>query len=355
MFVAMRDQGIWSIGLGRWNGVNLRLHMFFLLFAAFTFYLSWLDATLGRADGAIWNGPMLLLILLFSVIAHECGHLAVANRLGGHTDEIVLGPLGGLGLAPVLSDPQSELAAVVAGPLTNLGICFVAALGLAMRGHVDLVGLMYPLSPSAIEVGDPLSVMLKMTFWINWLLILVNLIPAFPFDGGQALKAAILSLRPETDPQAAVLIVARVAKLTALGLIVIAWMVRHENPNFMVQTWFALVLLAILVFFSARKVEHRPDSSPDEAFLGYDFSAGFTTLDSIAPNCSTKAASGPLVSWWERRRRERAHRKRQQDAVEDGRVDEILLQVHASGVDSLTAEEQAILKRASTRYRNRLQ
>ena len=343
----MRDQGIWSIGFGRWNGVHVRLHMFFMLFAAFTIYLGWLDL-----EGPGWSGPLLVCLLLISVGFHELGHLWAFRRLGGHADEVVLGPLGGLGVPPDLPEPQSELVAAIAGPLTNLMICFLTALILTFHGNVDLFGLMYPLSPQDVAVGDFGTVALKMTFWINWFLIIVNFIPAFPFDGGQALKAAIMTFRPETDPLDAVNLVARFAKLTSVGLLVLAWIVRHDNPGYGMQTWFALVLLAIFVFFSARKAEQIPERSNEDAFMGYDFSEGYTTFEQAAPT-STKAPSGPIVSWWDRRRRDREDRQRIEEAVEDGRVDEILSRVHEGGIDSLSPEERDILRRASLRYRNR--
>ncbi len=345
----MRDQGIWSIGLGRWSGVRLRLHMFFLLFAAFTIYLGWVDSQNSQA----WNAPALVLILLASVVLHEIGHVFVARRLGGHVEEVVLGPFGGLESIPNSADPQSDLVSVVAGPLVNLGICFLAAIGLVVQTNVDLIALMDPLSPGDVTSGPPFVVVLKLIFWVNWALILVNLIPAFPFDGGRALKAGILSFRSSLDPRTAVLIVARIAKLTALGLLVVAWLVRDDFPNAIIDTWFALVLLAIFVFFSARKAEAGDHGSIEDAFFGYDFSEGYTSLEKSVPECSTKPGTGLLVDWFENRRRMKEQVRRQSDAEEDGRVDEILTQVHQEGMDSLSPEDRAILKRASHRYRNR--
>ena len=50
----MRDQAIWSVSLGRWGGVQVRLHMFFVLFAAFTLYLSWLYGQTADCRRASW-------------------------------------------------------------------------------------------------------------------------------------------------------------------------------------------------------------------------------------------------------------------------------------------------------------
>ena len=264
----MRDQAIWSVSLGRWGGVQVRLHMFFVLFAAFTLYLSWLYGQTAEVPGILSCGLACLVILLLSVLVHELSHVVAAYRLGVTTDEIVLGPLGGLGYHPLPLDPPSEWMAVAAGPLANLAICLPAALCLALRGDANLVGLMNPLSPTDVVEGQPLAVGLKLTFWINWLLVLVNLIPAYPFDGGRALRAALLVIRPRLEPQRAVMIVAAVAKLIALGLLIVAWLVRSDSLDYVVQSWFALVLLAVFVFFSAQGGEHGLGNGPGRSLSG---------------------------------------------------------------------------------------
>ena len=141
------------------------------------------------------------------------------------------------------------------------------------------------------------------------------------------------------------MIVAAVAKVIAVGLLVVAWLVHGDNTTYIVQTWFALVLLSIFVFFSARKAEsNAANPSTDEAFLGYDFSEGYTSLERSGPKTSTKAHAGPLLRWWQHRRQLRAQRQREIDAFEDGRVDEILLQVHEAGIESLSSEDRALLR-----------
>jgi Zn-dependent protease len=350
----MRDQGIWSVSLGRWNGVQLRLHMFFLLFAALTLYQSWLEVHAVNSPGPLWVGPICLGILLGSVFVHELGHLLVANRLGASVDEVVLGPLGGLGPTPAPLEPQSELVATMAGPLTNLGVCLMAAFCLALQGDTNLLGLMWPFSPEAVLAGEPLIIGIKLTFWINWLLVLINLIPAYPFDGGRALRSMLVLTYPGMDQQRAVILVARVAKLTAIALLVVAWLVRNQNQTAIVQTWFSLVLLGIFVYFSARREEALANYAVSEdAFLGYDFSEGYTSLERSGPKCSTKPTTGPIVRWWKRRCEQRLQKRRELEAKEDGMVDEILSRLHEGGMQCLTSPERDLLRRVSARYRGR--
>jgi stage IV sporulation protein FB len=351
----MREQGIWSISLGRWNGVQVRLHMFFLIFAAFTVYLSWLDAGKLASDGNPWMGVVAVVVLFASVLVHEVGHLVVANRLGASVDEVVLGPVGGLGPAAGPLEPHGELLMAMSGPAANLGLCSLSAIALALHGGVDITGLLHPFAPREILSGAPLVLGLKLTLWVNWLLVLLNLIPAFPFDGGRALRAGLMMMYPRSEPLRAVWVAARVAKLTALVLAVFAVLSFGVHPGYAVQTWFALMLLAIFVYFSARKEEATAlHAGSDEALFGYDFSAGYTSLEGSGPKCSTQPVAGPLVRWWKRRGEARDQRRREIEALEDGRVDEVLAQVHQTGLESLSSEDRELLQRVSARYRGRV-
>jgi Zn-dependent protease len=328
--------------------------MFFLIFAAFTVYFAWLDAATPASDASAWMGVVCAALLLGSVLAHEMGHLFVANRLGGSVDELVIGPLGGLGPAPVPLEPHGELLTAIAGPMANLGICLLSALGLIVLDGTDLLGLMHPLAPRDILTGSPLVLGLKLLFWVNWMLLLLNLIPAFPFDGGRALSAGLMLMQPGLDALRAVRTAARVAKIAALCLVVLAAVSVGSSLGYPIPTWFALLLLAIFVYFSARREEAMVQHSlSDEALFGYDFSAGYTSLEQSGPKCSTKTTTGPLVRWWKRRREQRELRRREQEAAEDGRVDEILARVHESGIDSLSNDDRDLLKRVSARYRSR--
>src|SRR6185436_12091298 len=108
---------------------------------------------------------------------HEIGHCLAAFRVGGSADQIVLGPLGGLATPHVPHEPQNELACALAGPAVNFLVCLMLAPPLAMAG-ADVLGLLRPLQPKDVTEGALLLAGLKLTFWINWLLVLVNMLPA---------------------------------------------------------------------------------------------------------------------------------------------------------------------------------
>ncbi len=343
------------MGLGRWSGIQVRLHAFFLLFAAFTLYLSWL-ADRGDGPGYLPLGGLSVGLLLLSVLLHELGHLYAAHRLGGGGDQLLLGPLGGLQPLRLPPDPQGALIVCLAGPVVNLVVCVICLPWLlSLETTQQVLGLLNPLHPEALVQGESAWVVaVKLAFWINWLLFLVNLLPAFPFDGGRAVHAISELLWDEAGRRHGPAIAGGCARITAVVLLIVAWIFR-DTGNDLLPLWFPLVLLAIFLFFSARseQPQRSSPSSVDHVF-GYDFSQGYTSLEK-----STQAASPPAPPpglwqrWLQQRRDARQQRKSRQEAEEEQRVDEILDRLHQHGMDSLSAEDRSLLERVSLRYRNR--
>jgi Zn-dependent protease len=333
--------------------------MVFLLFAAFTIYLSWRatqetqGATQAKADNdLIWLAVLSLAILLVSVLLHELGHLYAALRLGGGMDEIVLGPLGGLAPPRPAPDAQFELVVHLAGPIVSFALCMIAAPLLFLEAQADLVGLLHPLQPRNLGVGSWNSDAVKLVFWINWVLFCVNLIPAFPFDGGRALRAAIIAVRPTIGRQFATLVVARLAKFAAAGLILVALFAPTGNLQGVAPIWFALALLGIVLYFCAKQEERRSEEWDDLGHLGFDYTTSYGHLDQGHEPSEMQA--GFFVRWLERRRETKVRQQREAEARDDARMDEVLDRVHKYGLESLTDEERALLHRVSQRYRGRL-
>ena len=350
----MQYRDVWSVNLGRWGGVNVRLHMFFALFAAFTFYLAWLEAD--RTHQLRPTAILCIGVLFVSVLIHELGHYVCATRLGGFVDSIVLGPLGGLRPVHIPKDPQCELVATLAGPLANLMCCMLCLGSLVLAGEPNLYGLLNPLSPE--QLVNPLDVwsmntVMRMGCWINWVLVLVNLIPAFPFDGARASQAFLRTIRPATEARQAVAQVAVFAKLVSIGLLILAWFYRDAISGHSVPPWLTLVLISIFVFFGTRVEENNQTSEDDDDTLfGYDFSQGFTSLE--RDKTAEKAKQpGPVARWVNDYRRKQAAKKRKEEDLEDRRLDEILARLHDEGKNAITPAERSLLKRVSARYRSR--
>jgi stage IV sporulation protein FB len=348
----MQDRAVWSLSLGHWGGVHVRLHMFFLLFAACALLLKWQFASPMAA--LEWVIPASLLVLFLSVLLHEVGHVWFARRHDGVVELIVIGPLGGMMPVHVIGDPRAEFKAHLAGPFVNLLVCSVCVPAL-MLSETRILGLLNPLSPVDVATGSTTEVIVKLTFWINWSLLVVNLIPAFPLDGAYALRAAILDRWPLIKPAEASAIVARTAQVLACLLAAGALLWPFDEDQLFLPIRFSLVVFAILLFFAARQrrlTDEREQS--DNPFLGYEFTGSLAALERDLEESGTPRP-GPLRRWIKQRRQARLLRQRQLEQEEERRVDEILTRLHEQGMQSLSVEDRAILDRVSARYRSRME
>jgi stage IV sporulation protein FB len=338
----MRDLLGWNLSLGRWAGIQVRVHVFFLLLVVVALELSWQHDPKGEL---IVDVAVVLAILFVSVLAHELGHCFAARRMGGRADQIMLWPLGGLVSINLSHQPQEELVTAAAGPLVNFFICLTALPALALFG-ADVRPLLNPLAaPENVEGMNPLFV-LELTAWINWLLVLVNLLPAYPLDGGRVLRSIVWQRK---GYRTAVIVVARVAKFTAVATWIAAWAV-HSQYAF---ATLPLSLLGFLLFFSAKQETDRlQDRESDDGVFGYDFSQGYTSLERNF-TATPRKSPGLLRQWLDGRREARRVRQQRTEEDDDRRVDEVLARLHEVGRDGLSDDDRALLDRVSARYRNR--
>lgn len=172
-----------SLRLGSVAGIDLKLHVTFplvLILGA----VQWM--TPHGLPGAAF-GALLMMALFVCVALHELGHALAARRLGFPVREIVLLPIGGvavLGRNP--RRPLHELLIAVAGPLVNVAIAIGLVVVLGLDGS-------FPSFEELVRSADRLS---TATF-LHWLLVanislvVFNLIPAFPMDGGRMLRAGL--------------------------------------------------------------------------------------------------------------------------------------------------------------------
>lgn len=339
----MRDLLSWNISLGRWAGVQIRLHVFFVLFAL----VALLAGPSGANQKLFWETAGVLAIFFVSVLSHEVGHCLAAWRVGGMVDQVVLWPLGGLTQVNFSHDPQSEFVTAIAGPLVNLAFC-VLALPMLVLQQSNLAGLLNPLAPPVSANGLTWLNACEWLFWTNWLLTLVNCLPALPFDGGRVLRSLLWA---HHDIRHGVVLAARIAQGTALALWVLAALIHRNGEYSFAALPFALV--GILLFFSGRQeIERLYEAESDDALFGYDFSQGYTSLEKTIP--SRRPSSGPVRRWLDDRRARRVERQRLVEADEERRADEVLARLHELGKEGLSVEELALLNRVSERLRNRL-
>ncbi len=165
----------WSIPIGTVRGTVIRLHLTFLLF------LLWIAVAHYSAGGpqAALEGVLFISLLFLCVLLHEFGHITAARRYGVQTPDVILLPIGGVArLERIPEEPAQELVVALAGPAVNVVIA--ALLYLALGGFVPEGGL---------EIDNPGVGLLERLLAANLFLVVFNLIPAFPMDGGRVLRA----------------------------------------------------------------------------------------------------------------------------------------------------------------------
>jgi Zn-dependent protease len=287
-------------------------------------------------------------ILLASVTLHEVGHALFALRVGGKVDAVVLGPVGGLISPRVPDEPEVHLFVALAGPIVHLLLAVLAAIVLAAAGNMQLLRLLNPfVTPEDLVVGSTGIIAAKLTLWVNWILMLLNLLPAYPFDGGPILRAM---LWPAFGRRTARIVTARVAMGVAFIFCVASLATLAGELQAHLPMWIPLLTLGLFLFFSARQ-DLAAAASPEwnEEPAGYQLSTdGLDLLDVMWS--SDDEDDGVLV---EHQQRPAEQNRRDQEAVEDARVDDILARLHDLNWEALSPEEIAILQRASQRYRSR--
>jgi Zn-dependent protease len=172
----------WSWRIGRIAGIDVYLHFTFLILLAWVALSHFLPN--GDIAGAV-RGVVFILALFGIIVLHELGHALAARRYGIPTRDITLLPIGGVArLERMPEDPKQELVVAIAGPLVNVVIA--AAIYLWTR-----------LGSGLAEVSDASRVgggFLSQMFYVNVALVVFNLLPAFPMDGGRVLRA-LLAMR----------------------------------------------------------------------------------------------------------------------------------------------------------------
>lgn len=265
------ERRTWSLRIGRIAGIPIDVHATFLLL------LAWL-ALAPLAEGASIEKGLSsagFTVLVFgTVVLHELGHALVARRFGYQTQRILLLPIGGIAsLSRMPTRPIEELLVAIAGPAVNV------VLALLLGGACLLVG--EPLVASGIDQGS----LLARLFWVNVALCVFNLLPAFPMDGGRALRAVLSTFTDRVRATALAAAIGR-ALAVALGVFGLAF-----QPM--------LALVAIFVW-SAGRVE----ASMEEAHAAL---AGVRVRDGMTPHVDVVDAGELLGPVAERLLADRPH------------------------------------------------
>lgn len=317
----------WAITFGRVAGVELRVHLVFLLFIVIELARAGVQSS---GAGMLIVGAMLT-VLFGIVLLHEFGHVIACRASGGNANEILMWPLGGLAFVQPPHNWRAHMMTVLGGPLVNVLICIVTGiplgiatgrwLGAALPNPLDLFG------PAAYITGWPL-LGLYLINAMSFVLLLFNLLPLFPLDGGRIVQAA---LWPRFGYVRSMRIAVRTGYIGAILLAIFGFVFNH------------LMLVLIAVFGALTcYITHRQLQFTEE-MLGYE-------SDEYALGLSS--STGDDESAHPSRAERRAERAREREERESRELDRILQKIADSGMASLSRSEKKLLDRVSARKRS---
>ena len=395
----MRDPMSWSIPLFRAFGVQVKLHILYIIITLALLLRQYsVDRTHFAEFAIIWVVMLFVIVLL-----HEFGHVFAARRMDGEADEILMWPLGGLAYCAVPHTARANLVTAVGGPAVNVVICLVAGAAIFAASYLPPINvfesrqLYYPelhnwqtgddgrpygdvtvyrdeagkrylpyqvyqvsdgsyvgrqlepgakfvaVNPVIDDIYPAWVLWASRLFWVSWLLLLFNLIPAFPLDGGRILQCILWGR--SGDYRSATQVACWSGLITSLLFMLFAF---WQND--------ALFLgLALFMMFASYQQLVMLDRGAEEAGpFGYDFSKGYGGFgaDDEAPAPKPKRV-GPLKRWLQARRARRLKQEVERRAADEARLDELLDKIGRLGKESLTAEERRFMDRVRARYRNR--
>ncbi|MDZ4791417.1 MAG: site-2 protease family protein [Hyphomicrobiales bacterium] len=267
----------WSIKLFNLAGAEVRIHLTFFLL------LAWLGIVYyyqGGTAGAI-SGVSFILLLFLSVLLHEFGHVYAARMYGIKTRDVTLLPIGGVAaLERMPEKPSQEIVVALAGPAVNLVIAIVLAIVLQGQFDFSEIARMQDAQSQQAQLREVQSTLLAQVAAANISLLVFNLIPAFPMDGGRVLRA-LLAMR--LDFVRATRIAARIGQVFAVAL---GFIGLFGNP--------LLILVAAFIFLAAAG-EASYVQTRDITRNRRAIDAAVTTFEPLGPMSSIDDAAALLL------------------------------------------------------------
>ncbi|MCA9304090.1 MAG: site-2 protease family protein [Phycisphaerales bacterium] len=305
----------WGLPIGRLGATRVRVHLLFVVYL-----LAVLIFTLpGHQMGVVFVLPMLVSLCVV-VCAHELGHWFVCRKQGGHTDELMLWPLGGLSEPTPPHAWEPVLKTALAGIIVQLLMFSVlGTLVFLLTGTLDSL-VFNPLSIAQrigeIKLRDGTTPWWLVAAWsfyaVNLMVMLANLIPMFPLDGGRVLQSLLWKTQGYTR---SVWVSVHAGLVCAVALVFVGATMADGK-----------VLLALGIFGGLVCVSERRKLQ----FLKYaDMIPGFSTDPPADPDVGDP----------------------EPDRLDSEEIDRVLAKISAEGIGALSRAERALLKRATENSR----
>ncbi|HEY3245937.1 MAG TPA: site-2 protease family protein [Phycisphaerae bacterium] len=332
----------WSFAIGRMWGITIRVHLLLLLAL-----LPLIDHALKARQHtplstglAYAFGSFAMLFVL--VLIHEFGHCFGARYVGGEADEVLLWPLGGLAMVSPPHNPRAHLITAICGPVVHPIFCVLSAgllIWLTERTGAVPLNPLHPFDPIAPDVYlTTAQVWVAYFFGLNYVMLLFNLVPMFPLDGGRIFQAL---LWPRLGFVRSMELASGIGMFGAMALGIF---------GVLAQAWNALGI-AVFGYITCWHTRQsiRAGMFFEEGGFGAEFGPGFGGYSERERPRTIR------LGYFARRRARKAleRERREATALQERRrrIDDILLKVHRHGMPSLTPAERRLLSEETERQR----
>lgn len=215
-----------SLSLGKIAGIKVSIHWTFLILLAWIVYVNY---QVGSTSQELLWSVIYVIAIFVCVVLHEYGHALTARKFNIGTRDITLYPIGGIAsLESIPKKPKEELLVAIAGPAVNVVIAVV------FLPFIDLSLIFESAGFTQINGSNFLTSVVSVNIW----LVLFNMIPAFPMDGGRVFRA-LLALK--LDRVKATRIAAGLGQILAIGFMLFGL---YSNPF--------LFIIGLFIYFSAQ-------------------------------------------------------------------------------------------------------
>ncbi len=358
----MEDRNDWSVGVGRWFGVPVRMHAFLFLFVLLIGSLEW--NLYERSPSISGTSFVYGLTLLVCVLVHELSHVLAAFCLGGSASSIILTPWGGFSELNYSDRVRDRMVVHWAGIFANSILFLIGSFLVLQAGRATLGDLVNPLRPPVFESLQATSSIAQIFVWLNFQIAVVNLTPAFPFDFAQIMRTMFGAVNEGLSDLKIESTIKAIGQLSGAVLIGIGVLLRDQTGGPIEPMWAVLVGAGIVVYFAARfdfrkrlrqMYEQSASWVDDDTHRNVDSDLVYDSEERLEFLTDESGYSQWLIEKRQERERGRSEIDMDVEREEERRADEVLLKLHDGGIESLTFDERRLLERVSARIRQRRQ
>lgn len=280
-------------------------------------------------------------ILFLVILLHEFGHCFAARWTGGEANDILMTPLGGLAMAMARRRPWPTFVTVAGGPLVNVAICIICALGMWLLKQPLFVTPGGMIRNMPREAWSNINIYLYLFYAISMALLIFNILPVFPMDGGQLLQAILWKPLGYFRSMMITLNIGLVGSV--LMMVTGLAMIGAGGFGILIMIIGANCLINCYQMRAMMRAE-GPWAFQDEDAIDYGaslYSGSATETKRKRPGLRARMSA------------KRAAKLSREAANEQRAIDAILAKVSAHGMQSLSWSEKRMLKKATEHQRQR--